>query len=190
MPQPCKIDKVVTGGKGRANPTILSFQSGVPLEEDNEVLYATEKADPTKKALVVAYRGTVDTIYRGTVNEGDTSKLIGTYIAIRNKTTNKVRLVEMDQCLLKSSHHYEKPEVAPGLEIDARSLLYKNFGSKSAMRNIERYEKTAYNADFVENKLNETVKESSEAYETKVTEEIEEILKVSSAKSGKYAKRK
>lgn len=184
------IEKVTTRSKSSTNPTIVTFQSGTPLELDNEVRFATEKDNQDKTILLAAYRGNVNTIYRGEVNEGEVSNLVGTYLAIRNKVTNKVRLIEVDNCLVKSSHHYEKPDVAPGLEIDARSLLYKSFGSKSALRAMERKEKTAYNSDFVEKNINDTIGSVPDMDESKLEEETNEVVAVNSVKTGRYKKKK
>lgn len=185
MPKHSTIEKVITRSKTNANPTIIKFQSGTPLETDNEVRFATEKEDPSKNVMLVAYRGQVNTIYRGNVNENPADELVGTYIAIRNKTTNKVRMIEVDQCLVKSSHHYEKPEVSKGLEIDARSLLLKNFGSKAALRAIERREKSVYNSSFVDTNLNDTVKSVPDIDDVKMETEVNEVTMVNSVKSSR-----
>lgn len=186
MPKECTISKVITRSKSNFNPTIVDFQSGAPTEDDNEVRFAVKKTDKNKRVLLAAYRGDVNTIYRGNLNDSKSNELVGTYLAIRNKITNKVKLVEVDQCLVKSYHHFEKPEEVPGLEIDARSLLLKRFGSKSAARSMEKYEKTKYNPDIVDPKLNETVGTVTKIDDKNLEDEVNEIV-ASTKKSTKYS---
>lgn len=174
MPK-CEIESVELLSKKNANPVIgktpsshvfhvnsspfslfsVNFQNATPLEEDNEVRYVVDK--DKKPGLLLQYNGNLNTKYYGLIGDKNPSDLVSTYLAIRNKETNKVRIVEVERCSVLSEHYVEPQQESDTRAIDVRSLLYKNFGSKSAARAMDKKEKTEFNVDILKDKLDTSV---------------------------------
>lgn len=133
----------------------MNFQNATPLEEDNEVRYVVD--EQKKPGLFLQYNGKLDTKYYGRIGENYPTDLVSTYLAIRNRETNKIRFVEVEQCSVLSEHYVTPQQQSDTLPIDVRSLLYKNFGSKSAARAMDKKEKTQFNVDILKDKLDTSV---------------------------------
>lgn len=113
--------------------------------------------------ILIDYKGNVNTSYYGRIGDGYPTDLVDTYLAIRNPETNKIRFVEVEQVSLLSQHYIKNPHESDTRHIDAKTLLYKNFGSKSAVRAMDKKEKTEFNPDIMKSKLDETVEEIDES---------------------------
>ena len=113
-------------------------------------LYKDEKK---KKIVLAMSNGQV--VYKGYRPDLD-KELTYTMLAIHNKKTGKVRLIQT-----------ERWDVAPVLdehvdnanddEIDKTAALNKQFGSKKVRRRTEQYEKMKINLDNVKEQLEKTV---------------------------------
>lgn len=69
----------------------VNFENGEILPKDTESMDCSLAEDSTcKKYPLVALAGTKETVYSGHVGKDYPKDLMGTYIGIRNKTTNKV----------------------------------------------------------------------------------------------------
>lgn len=140
---------------------LVNFQNATPLEEDNEVRYVVDK--DKNPGLFLQYEGNLDTKYYGRIGENSPSDLVSTFLAIRNRETNKIRFVEVEQCSVLSEHYVVPQHQSDTRAIDVRSLLYKNFGSKSAARAMDKKEKTEFNVDILKDKLDTSVLDVDES---------------------------
>lgn len=174
MPRPIVTSVTNLSDPESPKPVIVEFENATPQEEDVDISSIT---DPKTKArtLTLAYHGDHDTTYSGVVGVGYPTDLTRTYLAIHNKTNNTIRFVEVEQCRLKSTHH-EKQEHEPETRaIDTRSLLYKNFGSKSAARAIDRKEKTAYKSDMVKERMDQSLSVAKNVAEQQPIDEFSDV---------------
>lgn len=74
---------------------------------------------------------------------------MNTFIAVRNKSTNKVRLVQVHESSFKS-HHYDTTETAyRNTNLNAMDLQLRQFGGKAAIRYLEKSSKTKSNLEVM-----------------------------------------
>lgn len=102
-----------------------------------------------------------DNVYTGTVGKGFDGDLMRNFIGIRNKVTNKMRLIEVEQCSLLGKHYLPDPTaLRAGIDRDAAmKVMLKSFGGKAANRLLDRKEKMRLNVEVVRENLNKTVNE-------------------------------
>lgn len=101
-----------------------------------------------KFALVV----TEDSVYKSDItNPG--SQTINTFLAIRNKKTNKMRLVQVEEASFKHTIYDSKHSIFQNNIIDAKKVLNKDFGGKRALASYERIKKTQQNMEVLEEML-------------------------------------
>lgn len=69
-------------------------------------------------------------------------------------------MIEVEECSLLS-HLYDVPEKSLNTSVrnadDARRILFKDFGSKQAIRSLDRTEKMKMNVDVVKQQLDKTI---------------------------------
>ncbi|XP_052858404.1 uncharacterized protein LOC128266144 [Drosophila gunungcola] len=157
MEDKTQIETVCDHKRDEHLPAILKFQNG-SLLGSGEFCTVESKADHKKQALVVAG----DQMYTGELQD---SQEFDTYICLRNKSTNKVQIVPVQQALL-SNHIYKKLErqkrTAPMLSREhANKKLLKEFGGRKASRFVDNHEQMMVNVEVVRQDLDETVKAST-----------------------------
>lgn len=154
----------------------MNFQNATPLERDNEVRYVVDK--DKKEGLLLQYNGKLDTKYYGRIGESYPNDLVSTYLANRNRETNKIRFVEVEQCSVLSEHYFTpQPDTSDSRPIDVRSLLYKNFGSKSAARAMDKKEKTEFNVDILKDTLDTSVLDVDESVLVEESATVDEEIR-------------
>lgn len=104
-----------------------------------------------------------DQIYTGDLKD---SQEYDTYMCVRNKSTNKVQIVPIQQALL-SNHIYQELDrekrKTPMLSREhANKKLLKEFGGRKASRFVDNHEKMLVNVEVVRQDLDETVKTSTQ----------------------------
>nr|XP_016943908.2 uncharacterized protein LOC108020291 [Drosophila suzukii] len=134
--------------------TRMKFQNGCFL--GNEEYYAVESTTDRKRKAVLEAG---DHVYTGDLQD---SEDVDFYIAVRNKTTNKVQIVPVQQALM-SNHIYKQLEregkKIPTLSKEhASKKLLKEFGGRKASRFVDNREQMMVNVDVVRQDLDETVK--------------------------------
>ncbi|XP_037029717.1 uncharacterized protein LOC119069693 [Bradysia coprophila] len=158
----CKIKEVIPLSSGTNNPTIAYFEHGDILPEGAKSFncrYAENMDDGSRLALAT----TDANVYFGKIDHGFATDLQRTFIAIRNKTTNKVRLIEVNQCTMLSQH-FDRYTASTGqitgrnLE-DIQKMSLDTFGSKRAKRMFGQKAKNNYNPDLVKDQLEATLAE-------------------------------
>jgi len=111
-------------------------------------------SDRKRKAVLEAG----EHVYTGDLQD---SPDVDFYIAVRNKTTNKVQIVPVQQALM-SNHIYKQLEregkKIPTLSKEhASKKLLKEFGGRKASRFVDNREQMMVNVDVVRQDLDETV---------------------------------
>lgn len=96
-----------------------------------------------RKFIAVANSSTV---YSSPIHENFGTTLTDSYIAIRNKTKNKIRLIKVEEASLKSIHYdtleeYRRPQVLD------KNVALRDFGGKNANRYLDRIKRTQPNVN-------------------------------------------
>ncbi|XP_034665084.1 uncharacterized protein LOC117899284 [Drosophila subobscura] len=136
-------------------PILLKFQNG-SLGGTADFTLVESKKDKRKRAAVVAG----EQLYTGELQD---SQQFDTYICLRNKSTNKVQVIPVQQALLSNNVYQklakkEKEKVLPMLTKEhAAKKLLKEFGGRKASRLVDNREKMMVNVEVVRQDLDETV---------------------------------
>lgn len=97
------------------------------------------------------------------------------YLAIRNKATNKIRLVQVNQCFLKSEHitvHNAVDAVQPSDQDPTIQRHFSTiFGGKNALRAQDRTARMRVNIDVIKDQLNQSLAVSKECTKSEKTDE-------------------
>lgn len=137
----------------------MSFQNGslTNIDKENTLFFqARDSETKTRRAIVVA---------GGNVYQGDVDQQSSTsnFIAIRNKTTNKVRLIPIETALLKNNIYCQKEKEEFGFGViqkaESYNKLLRNFGGRKAVRYLDRIEKMKIDVNVVKDQLDKTVEE-------------------------------
>ncbi|XP_020813640.1 DNA-directed RNA polymerase I subunit RPA49 [Drosophila serrata] len=137
-------------------PTIVHFQNG-SLGGTAEFCTLMSKTDRKKQVVVTAG----EQVYTGDVQDNQEFE---TYICIRNKSTDTMKIVPVQQSLV-SNYIYQRLDgqkrKIPMLSRElANKKLLKEFGGRKASRFVDNHEKMLVNVDVVRQDLDETVKSS------------------------------
>ncbi|BFF90613.1 uncharacterized protein DMAD_09107 [Drosophila madeirensis] len=136
-------------------PILLKFQNG-SLGGPADFTLVESKKDKRKRAAVVAG----EQLYTGELQDNEQ---FDTYICLRNKSTNKVQVIPVQQALLSNNVYQklaekEKEKVLPMLTKEhAAKKLLKEFGGRKASRLVDNREKMMVNVEVVRQDLDETV---------------------------------
>lgn len=118
--------------------------------------------DPNKdnKTLLAMSNGKM--VYKGYRPDPD-QEMTYTMLAIRNKVTNKVRLVKAERWMLGPVLDKE-PESSEVLGTNKINTLNKQFGSKKARRRTEQYEKMKVDDDTAKEYLEKSIASMSQLF--------------------------
>ncbi|EDW23918.1 GL23660 [Drosophila persimilis] len=139
-------------------PVMLKFQNG-SLGGTADFSIVESRKDKRKRAAVIAG----DQLYTGEVRDNEQ---FDTYICLREKSTNKVQIIPVQQALLSNSVYQqleqkEKQKVLPMLTKEhAAKKLLKEYGGRKASRLVDNREKMMVNVEVVRQDLDETVQAS------------------------------
>ncbi|XP_022211547.2 uncharacterized protein LOC111066906 [Drosophila obscura] len=152
-------DKTVVDTVCRHQPdeqaVLLKFQNG-SLGGTADFTVVESKKDKRKRAAVFAG----DQVYTGELQD---NQQFDTYICLRNKSTNKVQIIPVQQALLSNNIYQqleqkEKQKVMPMLTKEhAAKKLLKEFGGRKASRLVDNREKMMVNVEVLRQDLDETV---------------------------------
>ncbi|XP_063222836.1 uncharacterized protein LOC134531147 isoform X2 [Bacillus rossius redtenbacheri] len=148
------VSKVVTK-QNKLPPILVSFEHGDLLPGEVAGLRCAVLRNPDDEQRLVAV-ATPHLQYTSRVPSG--AGLTTTFIAVHNKKTNKVRLIETECFTLLPSIAKETGAAAADDVVDVSvqyAQLSKSFGSKMAKRKQEQIERTTINADNLEGQLAE-----------------------------------
>nr|CAD7452528.1 unnamed protein product [Timema tahoe] len=147
--------------KERLPPVIVSFEHGKLMPPETSKLRSgvyRDKNNARKRVVAVATRSLLYTGVQAPWN----SDMCRTFVGVRNKKTNKMRLLEAEYFQLSPAITLENcPIPQPkGYVIDTgdtkHAQLNKSFGSKNSKRRAEQQERTRMQLDNLKDQLNET----------------------------------
>ncbi|XP_026474098.1 uncharacterized protein LOC113377873 [Ctenocephalides felis] len=148
-----RFSEIITKKDG-ALPILVNFENGSLSTNLSQNLHCQLLMDASSGDDYVVTESN-NIMYKGIVEHFQNTV---TMMAIKNKKTNKVRLIEMNKCnlvpVLKDSldmqlQHKSKKEML--------SLLNKTFGSKRTKRRTELKEHMAVNVDEIKEQLEKTI---------------------------------
>ncbi|KAL7301711.1 hypothetical protein TKK_0005708 [Trichogramma kaykai] len=162
------IDSVIVK-PNKIQPIIVHFQNGqLKDEETNKMKCQLYNDEDKQKVVLVMSNGQV--VYRG--HRPDLEKeLTYTMLAIHNKKTGKVRLVQAEHWDVAPvlDHHINNNDDE---NLDKYAELNKKFGSKKTKRRTEQFEKMKVNIEDIKETLEKTVQDIPIA-----TEDLEKSAK-------------
>ena len=154
MNESAEITEIV--GHNTTAPLIsLKFQNGELLENQETALSCGLYLDDMQRLTPVLASDSL--IYTGQVME---QKAYNTFIGVRNKKTNKIKLIAINECMLKPQPPKLREIMDSTLmETNKRALtdLNKEFGSKKTKRETETLERLKVNVDNNKDRLEKTV---------------------------------
>lgn len=168
--QATQISDVVNVEPGRDNPILLNFQNAEMSFKKDKRIQSFRAVDvnretankseydagrPSRMVVVNCDKQ----VYRGYVGEGLPTELMNTFVAIRNKKTGKMRMIQLEECtMLNSCYDDNKNKFR---EEDHSKTALRKYGGKVAMLALERIERADANIDVA----NESIQNMMEKYD-------------------------
>ena len=142
---------------------------------DKTIVKRVEDSESGNKYILVASETSV---YKADVTEPNNPH-VNTFLAIRNKTTNELQLIEVQQASFKHTLYDNQTSAYEGnSKIDANKSLHKDFGGKKALASYERAKRTAPNIEILEETLEKQLNTiDSEKFENDAFDMIQEERK-------------
>lgn len=164
MKEKATVEKVYPRKRNTAMPTLLKFQNGqLGVVSKNATQFTRLLQKRGKESIAnVAMVISNDQIYHGIVDVSEAAALTDTYICVRNKVTNKLRIIPIEQATL-SNHIFNTLEQKPLPTLTAehtRAMLMKQFGGRKAARFAANQENNKMNVDVLKNDLDNTIREA------------------------------
>ncbi|XP_031637778.1 uncharacterized protein LOC116350183 isoform X3 [Contarinia nasturtii] len=158
------IDEIIPIKKHKQNPIVAYFQNGQMTDNFAANLDVCTVKDSTNKILLAISK---DNIYDGYIDHSSLTKLNKTFLAIRKKKSEKVKLVEVSESSMMSYIYkccFQQESKLSNVQSDmhtenARRILFKEFGGKKAIQVLDRKEKMKINVDVVKEQLDKTLLE-------------------------------
>ncbi|XP_017847100.1 uncharacterized protein LOC108603106 isoform X2 [Drosophila busckii] len=138
----------------------LRWNGSLESNADYSVIESKRSRNSRKRSLVLAG----ESIYLGDLHEQNNSQEYDTYICIRNKSSNKAKLIPVNQALL-SNNIYDNVALSKQTVLSkehAAKKLLKEFGGRKASRYVANREQMMVNVDVVRRDLDETVQSSAQ----------------------------
>lgn len=133
------------------NLFVAFFQNGF---SKSEVSCTRVEDEETKKNYAVV--ATQNNIYCCDTKDDNVNTHLNTFLAIRNKRTNKTRLIQVNQGNFKSQHYDEDNSKFKHNIVDQK-ILHRKFGGKKALANFEKREKTTVNVEVLSEAIEKTL---------------------------------
>ncbi|XP_055544646.1 uncharacterized protein LOC129729828 [Wyeomyia smithii] len=181
----CVISEVAGLKPERDNPVLLGFQNAEMGYKDDtkmqcfraedtnratEDSYESEPHKSSRMALVVSEQQ----VYRGYLGEDVDADRLNTYVAVRNKTTGKMRLIQVETCTMLHSCYDEADERKFQNASDEVDLtMQRKFAGKAGLRALDRMARSGSNLDV----LNETIHDSVQTFDDERFEEDNQFAK-------------
>lgn len=126
-----------------------NFQNGIFKNVENVKVKRVENQETGEKFALIS---TEDSVYKSDItNPG--SQSVNTFHVTRNKRTNEMRLVQVQEASFKNIIYDSKHSIFQNNILDAKKVLHKDFGGKKALASYERIKKTAQNMEVLEETL-------------------------------------
>ncbi|XP_005184572.2 uncharacterized protein LOC101892391 [Musca domestica] len=162
MKEKVEIEKVYGRKKNGVVPTLMKFQNGklsAFTKENTNFTRLRCNEDHAKFGALLAANGN---LYHGVINNSEANELTDMYICVRNKTTNKMTIIPIDQVNFKNTIYGELDQIKKSNLSDqvTKMTLLKKFGGRKASRYVNDQEQMRMDIVVVEDSLNQTVNES------------------------------
>uniref|UniRef100_A0A1I8MLZ2 DNA-directed RNA polymerase I subunit RPA49 n=1 Tax=Musca domestica TaxID=7370 RepID=A0A1I8MLZ2_MUSDO len=162
MKEKVEIEKVYGRKKNGVVPTLMKFQNGklsAFTKENTNFTRLRCNEDHANFGALLAANGN---LYHGVINNSEANELTDMYICVRNKTTNKMTIIPIDQVNFKNTIYGELDQIKKSNLSDqvTKMTLLKKFGGRKASRYVNDQEQMRMDIVVVEDSLNQTVNES------------------------------
>jgi hypothetical protein len=130
-----------------------------------------ENKEEEKKYALVANN---DSVYKADItNPGSSS--VNTFIAIRNKTTRTIQLVQVQEALFNHALYDSTHSIYEKNVVDVKKVLHKDFGGKKALASYERQKRSAPNVEVLEETLEKQINqiESEKFFENDIFDQTQ-----------------
>ena len=134
-----------------SNFFLAFFQNGFA---QSDVSCTRVEEELSKKCYSVV--ATQNNIYCCDTKDENLNTHLNTFLAIRNKRTNKTRLVQVMQGNFKSQHYDDDNSKFKHNILDQK-ILHRNFGGKKALAKFEKREKTTVNVEVLSEAIEKTL---------------------------------
>ncbi|KAM7359767.1 RNA polymerase I subunit E [Cochliomyia hominivorax] len=178
MKEKVEIEKVLKRKPNGVAPTLLKFQNGklsAFTKENTHFCRLRNREDKNQMGALLVANGHT---YHGLVNNTEANELTDTYICVRNKVTNKMTIIPIDQVTLKNSIYQDIDQTKRDSLSDhvSKMTLLKKFGGRKASRFINDQEKMRMDIKIVQEELKATVDEADSVIENEGEEEVDNTV--------------
>jgi A49-like RNA polymerase I associated factor len=160
MKKKLKIKSVEANEDPATSPVLANFQHGVLQPGAGQAftcIRATNKSTKQPNVLMVAND---KSLYKGLIGEAAANDLVNTFIAVRSKTTNKMRLIQVQECHLLNST-YDSVADKPDVHL-SKDVYFKNFGGKKGSSYFDKFEKQKMNVDVIKDTIEKSLENVDE----------------------------
>lgn len=164
----CVISDVVGLESSRDNPILLAFQNAEMGYKDDSKIQCFRAEDvnraaaqgqpkPSRMAVVVAEQQ----LYRGYVGEGLGTEHVNTYVAVRNRTSGKMRLIQLEPCTMLHCCYDDNSNKFQTATDEIDLAEQRKFAGKVGQRALDRITRSGRNLDV----LNETIQDTVQKFD-------------------------
>uniref|UniRef100_A0A2M4BQJ2 Putative dna-directed rna polymerase i subunit rpa49 isoform x1 n=1 Tax=Anopheles marajoara TaxID=58244 RepID=A0A2M4BQJ2_9DIPT len=154
-----KITEIVALNAGEGNPVIVRGHVPQPTNE----CHAVRARDLAKEGAEMILVGCKSNLYRGYVQTESrvaVEQQQHTYIALHNRVTGKMRMVEVESCpQLTNVCHDDRPTTDQTLDVDSVRKLLQKYNSKTSQRLHRRIQREKVDFSVMEDRLQQLVDE-------------------------------
>lgn len=170
-------DEIHMRAEGLTTPVLLQFQNGeLKTAHKETTLYfpAKKEGETSKNHAVVVTKGSV---YSGPILDSS-NDLVDTYICVRNKETDKVRILALDQ--VKLINHVYEEKANTQFKLLSREVAFetavRNFGSRKDVRVLNNRQRNKIDIDVFRDQLETTVEAADVTENSEQVATTEDIL--------------
>ncbi|ETN67508.1 hypothetical protein AND_000683 [Anopheles darlingi] len=154
-----KISEIVALDAGEGNPVIVRGHVPQPTNE----CHAVRAKDLAKEGAEMILVGCNSNLYRGYVQPESrvaVEQQQHTYIALHNRVTGKMRMVEVESCpQLTNVCHDERPTTEQTFDVDNVRKLLQKYNTKTSQRLHRRIQREKVDFSVMEDRLQQTMSE-------------------------------
>lgn len=129
--------------------TTANFQSGLPINTDEIIAKRVDDVDGGTKFSLIA---TPNNVYKADISNPG-SQLVNTFLAVRNRRTNCIKLIPVKSANFKHSAFDDTHSIYENNIVDVKKVMAKEFGGKKALAGYEKTKKSQPNIEVLEESL-------------------------------------
>ncbi|XP_058059345.1 uncharacterized protein LOC131210157 [Anopheles bellator] len=152
-----KITEIVTLDARANNPVMVHGHVPQPANECRGL----RAMDMAKNGTGMVFVGCKNNLYRGYVQSAaqQAEQQQRTFVALRNRTTGKTRMVEVESCQLSNVCHDERMQSNQSFDRESIKRLLEKFDTKARNRVQRRIQREQVDFSVIGNRLQETMDE-------------------------------